>query len=299
MAFRFPTSHRFLDGVDSAPAWVRAFALAIVVASSLACSIPGFISAAHAEGPAVSALNGKISGEGGVTGVDGRASGVGMAKGSITAPLGQAFGFQFDGLAGTAFNAPFGGGTGHLFWRDPEIGLFGPVASMAGGSGERLGWYGAEGEVYARRLTLALWAGYHTVDFSGIGSAGSGYYGGGITVYPTLDLALTVGATSAFNRVVGNGTIEFQPDLFARRNIAFYVDGEVADRSAYTVTAGIRFYFGADKPLIRRHREDDPMTAGRSLPLLDLLRGIPTPAKPPNSNTIEPDLKVLVEPRYY
>jgi hypothetical protein len=265
--------------MDSVAAGARVFAIAIVLASS----ITGFLSGAHAEGPAVSALNGKISGEGGVTGVDGHASGIAMTKGSITAPLGQAFGFQLDGLAGTAFNAPFGGGTGHLFWRDPAIGLFGPVVSVAAGSGERSGWYGAEGEVYVRRLTLGMWAGYHDVDLSGVGRASSGYYGGGITVYPTLDLALTVGATSAFNRVVGNSTIEFQPDLFARRNMAFYVDGEVADRSAYTVTAGIRFYFGADKPLIRRHREDDPMTAGRPTPLTDLL---------------EPPLRVLVDVGY-
>ncbi len=273
----------------------RVFAIAIVFASSIPGSIPG----ARAEGPAVSALNGKISGEGGVTGADGRASGIGMAKGSIAAPLGQAFGFQLDGLAGTAFDAPFGGGTGHLFWRDPEVGLFGPVVSVAAGSGERLGWYGAEGEVYVRRLTLSMWAGYHDVDFSGIGRAGSGYYGGGVTVYPTLDLAVTVGATSAFNRVNGNGTIEFQPDLFARRNIALYVDGEVADRSTYTVTAGIRFYFGADKPLIRRHREDDPMTAGRPLPLVDILRTAGYgPAPTPLADTVAPTYRTLVNLGY-
>ena len=275
MAYRFPGAH--------------AFAVAIVSASSLPC--------AHAEGPAVSALNGKMSGEGGVTGVDGRASGVGMAKGSITAPLGQAFGFQLDGLAGTAFNAPFGGGTGHLFWRDPEIGLFGPVVSLAAGSGERSGWYGAEGEVYARRLTLGGWAGYHDLDLSGVGSASSGYYGGGITVYPTLDLALTVGATSAFNHVTGNSTIEFQPDLFARHNVAFYVDGEVANRSAFTVTAGIRFYFGADKPLIRRHREDDPMTAGRPLPLLDIVRTMSLPVTP-LEHLRQPDFRAIVDLAY-
>jgi hypothetical protein len=57
---------------------------------------------------------------------------------------------------------------------------------------------------------------------------------------------------------MGSGTVEFQPDLFARHNLSFFVGGAVSDRSAYSVTAGIRLYFGPDKPLIRRHREDDP-----------------------------------------
>jgi hypothetical protein len=216
---------------------------------------------AQADRPAVSALNGKISGEGGVTGIDGHSSGIGMAKGSITAPLGHAFGVQLDGLAGTALNATFGGGTAHLFWRDPSIGLVGPVVSMAAGSGERLGWYGAEAELYAGLFTFGAWGGYHDAVENRFGvSAGTGFYGGSVTLYPLPDLAFSVGAMSEFNRVAGTTTLEFQPDEFSHHNVAFYVTGEVADPSIYSVTAGIRIYFGADKPLIRRHREDDPMT---------------------------------------
>jgi hypothetical protein len=265
---------KFRRALSSSPA--HAFAIVIL----LAASIPS----ARAEGPAVSALNGKVSAEGGMTGIDGYSSGVGTAKGSIAAPLGDNFGVQLDALAGTAFNTGFGGGTAHLFWRDPEIGLFGPVVSMAGGGGVRLGWYGAEAEIYAKRLTVAAWGGYHDAVNSVVGRAAStGYYGGSVTAYPTLNLALTVGATSEFNRLIGNSTIEFQPDLFARRNLSFFVDGEVANHATYSVTAGIRFYFGADKPLIRRHREDDPMTSGRPSVLADLL---------------EPTLRVIVETGY-
>ena len=32
----------------------------------------------------------------------------------------------------------------------------------------------------------------------------------------------------------------------------------MGEYSSYSVTAGVRFYFGPDKSLIRRHREDDP-----------------------------------------
>ena len=220
---------------------------------------------AHADGPApaVSALNGKLSTEGGVTGGDGQSSGIGMVNGSITAPLGHAFGLQIDGSAGTAFNEFFGGGTAHLFWRDPAIGLVGPVASLQAGSGFRLGWYGAEAELYAGIFTFGAWGGYHDVVDSTFGiTASSGFYGGSLTVYPIPDLALTIGANSEFNRVTGTGTLEFQPDLFARRNVAFFINGDVGANSAYSVTAGVRFYFGPDKPLIRRHREDDPTTTG-------------------------------------
>ena len=233
------------------------------------CALVGitFASAsAQADGPAVSALNGKLSSEGGVTGSGGQSSAIGVVEGSITAPLGHAFGFQLDGMAGTAFNSTFGGGTAHLFWRDPSIGLFGPVVSMAFDGGERVGWYGTEAELYVGRLTFGAWGGYHDAVDNNFGiSASSGFYGGSLTFYPLPDLALSAGATSEFGRVSGTGTLEFQPDLFARHNVAFFVNGEVADQSTYSVTAGVRIYFGADKTLIRRHREDDPVTSSAAV----------------------------------
>ena len=121
------------------PKFRRAFSASSAHAFAIAILLEAYNPPARAEGPAVSALNGKASAEGGVTGTDGYSSGVGTAKGSIAAPLGYNFGVQFDALAGTAFNSGFGGGTAHLFWRDPEIGLFGPVVAMAGGGGVRLG----------------------------------------------------------------------------------------------------------------------------------------------------------------
>jgi hypothetical protein len=216
--------------------------------------------------PAVSAFNGKLSTEGGVAGDSGDSSAVGLASGSLTTPLGHAFGLQVDGLAATGFNSFFGGGTTHLFWRDPAIGLFGPVASVQAGNGIRLGWYGAEAELYAGVLTFGAWGGYHDTVDNRVGINGSsGYYGGSLTAYPIPDLAVSLGANGEFGHVTGSGTLEFQPDLFARRNVAFFVGGGVSDRSAYSVTAGIRFYFGPDKPLIRRHREDDPPSLAWSI----------------------------------
>jgi hypothetical protein len=232
---------------------------AVLLAATLLLSAS--VVPAHADGPApaVSDVNGKISSEGGVTGFGGDSSGVGVVKGSLTSPFGHAFGFQLDGMAGTAFNAGFGGGTAHLFWRDPAIGLFGPIASVEGGSGIRLGWYGAEAELYAGLLTFGAWGGYHeAVDNRFALSASSGSYGGSLTIYPIPDLALSLGATSEFSHVTGTGVLEFQPDLFAHHNVSFYINGGVGEDASYSITTGVRFYLGPDKPLIRRHREDDP-----------------------------------------
>jgi hypothetical protein len=230
--------------------------LAVLATTLLLASL----SSARADGPAVSTLNGKLSSGGGAVGSDGHASGLAVARGSLATPLGQAFGLQVDGTVGTAFNIGFGAGTAHLFWRDPEIGMFGPIATMAGGIGIRLGWYGAEAEYYAGMFTFGAWGGYHDVNSDRFGIASSsGYYGGRVTAYPIPDLALSLGAGSEFNRVTGIANLEFQPDLFARRNVAFYVNGAVGESYTYVVTAGFRLYFGPDKSLIRRHREDDPV----------------------------------------
>ena len=101
----------------------------------------------------------------------------------------------------------------------------------------------------------------------------TGFYAGSATIYPIPDLALSIGAGSEFNRANGSASLEFQPDLFAQHNVAFFVNGEMAEHSTYSVTAGIRFYFGPDKPLIRRHREDDPPDIGTAAVLSEIFDG--------------------------
>ncbi len=51
----------------------------------------------HTDGPAVSGFNTKFSAEGGEYDDEG----AGLAQGSLTTPLGHAFGFQLDGALGT------------------------------------------------------------------------------------------------------------------------------------------------------------------------------------------------------
>jgi hypothetical protein len=207
--------------------------------------------------PAVSQVNGKVSLEGGTAGAPGRSSALGMAEGAFSAPLGHSFGLQVDGLAATSYSTFVGGAAAHIFWRDPQIGLFGPVAGLASGRGRTVGWYGAEGEVYAPLFTISGHAGYQDAGSSVVIPSG-GFYIGRLTVYPIPDLALTAGGGQFAGRAQGVGRIEYQPGFVARHNLAFFVDGSVDDSSSYAVTGGVRIYFGPDKTLIRRHREDDP-----------------------------------------
>ncbi len=235
--------------------------LFVALAAATTIALP-FAARAEDPKPAVSTLNGKLSLEGGATGAGGTSSGVSILNGSVTTPLGHALGFQLDGTAGTAFNSVFGGGTAHLFWRDPAIGLIGPIASIQAGSGVRLGWYGGEAELYAGIFSFGAWAGYHEAVDNTLGMSASGaFYQGRATVYPTPDLALSLGGGAELNHAQGSASIEFQPRFADRHNVSFYVNGAMVDPQAYSVTAGIRIYFGPDKPLIRRHREDDPAAA--------------------------------------
>lgn len=228
---------------------VRSF---LALAALLALASP-----AQAEGPAVSALNGKASLEAGAVGNPFASSALGVAQGSVAAPLGHSFGVQLDGAAATAFNSFFGGGMAHLFWRDPKIGLLGPVAGVAGGRGATTGFYGGEGDLYAGPVTLGVVAGYIHTGGRAFTQSG-GFYQGRLTVYPIPDLAVGVQLGQSAGVTAAGGRIEFLPELFGRQGVSFFAQGNVGDGGHYRATAGLQIFFGPSKSLIRRHREDDP-----------------------------------------
>jgi hypothetical protein len=235
--------------------------------------------------PAVSGLNGNLSLEaGGAGGGDRSSSAVGIAQGSVALPLGHSFGLQVDGLAGTSYSSFFGGGGAHLFWRDPAIGLAGPVAALIGGGGATRGLYGGEGELYAGLFTLGFVGGYLSATSPATGNAntvGNALSSGGVwqarlTVYPIPDLALSIAGGQAAGFNSGSATIEYQPAFIASHNVSLFVDGDIGDGNSWQVTSGVRFHFGADKTLIRRQREDDPLNIDGFL-LLGNPPGTPSP----------------------
>jgi len=94
------------------------------------------------DGPAVSEVNGKLSYAGGnMNSAEGH-----NFDGSIALPLTRQFGFQADGLYSRISDLDFGGGAGHLFWRDPKIGLLGVTGGYLGRAGVQTYQAGAEGE---------------------------------------------------------------------------------------------------------------------------------------------------------
>jgi hypothetical protein len=241
---------------------MRYRSLALVTALASAVASPGHtqdIAPRPGTLPAVSGLNGKFSLESGIESSFGKAAGVGLASGSITMPLGHAFGLQFDADAATSEGNADGGGTAHLFWRDPAMGLLGLIGSVEGDATGHAGSYGVEGEVFAGPVTLGTSMGYVDTAASVLGQSG-GFYEAHVKVYPAPDLSLNAGLETVLGHLSGIASVEYQPTLLQQHNVSFFVDTEAGEQSFYGVTAGIRFYFGADKTLIRRHREDDPET---------------------------------------
>lgn len=216
-------------------------------------------STAHAEGPAVSTVNGKLSIEGGATGSNSSGgSGLGIAEGSVTAPLGHSFGFQADGAIATAYDDLYGAGAAQLFSRDPQLGQVGAFAAVGGRGGDSVSWYGGQAEYFAGPVTLGAHGGYQSSNSDT--AADGGLVLGRLTYYVIPDLALTFGGGSVVDRGFGRASLEYQPELNGLHYISLFVNGGAGSDESYIATAGVRLYFGPDKTLIRRHREDDPLS---------------------------------------
>jgi hypothetical protein len=215
-----------------------------------------------AQGQAVSGLNGKLSVEGGVAGSDHQSNGTGLASGSFSLPIGSSFGLQVDGMLGTEYGSFANGAGAHLFWRNPQSGLLGLAGGYSSTGKTNWGRIGGEGELYLSSLTLAAQAGYQFGDRGKKLKNGftfdvkSGVYGGAdLSLYATPNFMLTIGGGVYAGDLSGRGGIEWAPGW---SGMALYADGAIGENSYYKATAGVRFYFGTDKPLMRRHREDDP-----------------------------------------
>lgn len=214
--------------------------------------------------PAVSAVNGKI----GLLGGSLSGNGAFGASGSLAMPLGSQFGAQIDGLLGTTDSKTFYGIGGHVFWRDPSVGLLGGYASYVGWSGSTtiggggdlplfdvtgadVGKVGVEAEAYLGRMSFEALGAYQFGSNTGFtGQATAAYYA-------TDDLRLELG----YNFLQGpGGSItaggEWQ---FTGTSTSLFVDASYASSNSWSAVGGIKMYFGGEqKSLIRRHREDDP-----------------------------------------
>ena len=206
--------------------------------------------------PAVSQVNGKLSAEGG----EGAGRPLGEAIGSITAPVGHSFGVQLDGGIGTTGGQTVWGLAGQGFWRDPNFGLLGGFLthmhadlSSPGITGTQLNRFGAEGQLYLGPFTPQLDVGWQT------GGMKNGAFGvGELAWYPNDNLMLRAGADINPGKSLALADVEYLPGLAGLPGLSIFAEGAVSGSRANYALIGFRFYFGPDKTLIRRHREDDP-----------------------------------------
>lgn len=213
-----PVDRASMPSINSSLAGLAKFAKVPALALMVGAGVAGHAAADDAMGqrPAVSGINGKIAIIGGL-GNDFPTSAqftnyenvknptientsTFLGAGSLTLPIGNPFGFQLDGLAGTTRNGlPQGAqsnneklgsqtvlGVGaHLFWRDPKMGLAGLTASynhfskLSDASDQE--WFrgsyggellpersvtrvGVEGELYLDQFTIGANAGWQVIN---------------------------------------------------------------------------------------------------------------------------------------
>jgi hypothetical protein len=210
--------------------------------------------------PAVSGPNGKIDLSGGWLRVPDVASDDTALRlqGAYSLPLGYAYGFQVDGVVAHIQGQTLLHGAAHLFWRNPLQGLLGAYASYGTwGSFDRTR-LAFEGEAYWGNLSLETLTGFETGNLPGSSSGWGLFTITDLAIYPTPDVRLSAGLKLNSVTTAFTGGLEFQFASGNRGGWAGFIEGEVGNNDYQKLFAGVRLYFGADKSLIRRHREDDP-----------------------------------------
>jgi hypothetical protein len=206
--------------------------------------------------PAVSGINGKLTTFGGVTSTgDGEQEGLGGLAGSLTVPLGSAFGAQLDGAWARIGDEDFASTGLHVFWRDPRVGLvglYGGFAHLTDAGGQDIGRIGAEAQYFAGNITLDAAAGIRFGDLDE-----DAYGRAKIDFYPIEDLKLS-GGFAYDERGFGLASAEFQFASSQGVGVSLFAEGRINDEDNYTALGGIKVYLGEAMSLINRHRKQDP-----------------------------------------
>jgi hypothetical protein len=213
---------------------------------SLVCLLFLLLLPSLALADAVSQVNGKA--EGVVASVDGDSAF--MALGSATVPLHPQLGAQVDAAFGKLDSENLLGVGLHLFTRDPQQYLLGGVVSYTENNDFDMYRYGVEGEYYYGPYTLSAVVGQQNGDVDS-----NGYGAIDFSWYPNDEFMVQAGvsfADSDDTKGHVGGEYMFQP------NLAGFADLAIGNEDYEHALAGVRYYFGAMKPLLQKHREDDP-----------------------------------------
>lgn len=249
----FRTLRILLLGTIGAAAWQVA---TVSHAADLLSSVP--LEEQDVMLPAVSAINGKWELSAGYispTGINGRFGG------SLSAPLGERLGLQGDIM----FDLNPGGLTtsaaGHFFTRDPSSYLAGVAAGVVVAPGATLVAIGGEGELYLDRVSLEGWAGFASINYvnPAILDRAGVFAIGDLAYYPLDDLRLALGGTYMLGDFAVRASTEYQLSGLGMP-LSLTSDARLHADGTYSVMFGLKGYLGGDdsKPLIDRHRQDDP-----------------------------------------
>jgi hypothetical protein len=247
--------------------------------------------------PAVDGVNWKAGGLGGT--LANRA--LYAFQGSYSLPLGNAYGLQLDGIAGSYDERFVGAAAAHLFTRDPSRGLLGLFASVTHWDrfgGLNVGHFAGEFEVYWGRWTLQAVVGVES------GNSGSQTVANLIESFdiPTRffdKVNLAYYLTDNWKAFVGHRYVGGKNALALGSEYAFringptmgalFVEGRIGEEDFKGVWGGLRFYTGQkDKTLIQRHRQDDPIEWNPET-LFGITNSQSKSTVPPRNNPPPPD----------
>ena len=225
--------------------------------------------------PAVDGFNAKIDGYGGGAN---HISSLYGTNGSLAFPIAQQWGAQIDGGVGSFNRSGTARGAGHVFWRDPSIGLLGAYGSYSHWNGigfanishigTSVSRAAAEGEYYAGRWTFGGLAGYETGRVNAPVVAGltpfsipNRFFDSvRASYYVTDNFKLSLGHVYTIGRHALSLGSEYGFALGGGRMASVFVQGVIGEGGNNAVAGGLRIYFGQrDKTLIDRNRQDDPL----------------------------------------
>jgi hypothetical protein len=173
----------------------------------------------------------------------------GILSGSYTFPLATHFGVQFAGEYGQRDGNGIYGTDAHIFWRNPEYALAGLTGSYFQHRKNDLWRLGVEGELYIKQITLSGKLGNQSGDLGDdiYGTLGAHYY----MIKDMLAISAEIGSFD--DSTIWSGEGEYLTNL---GGLSVMVFGGRDGNENYYILGGIRYYFGAKKSLLLRHRLD-------------------------------------------
>lgn len=205
--------------------------------------------------PGVSYTNGWIAGSvGGWHSNTVASNGVSLvASGGFTMPITYRFGIQSDAYDGAFSDENLFMINGYIFWRNPCIATAAFHYRYANIDHVYANLYGLHGEGYFYNFTGVLEGGSIHTNTRG----GNGYFEAIVAWYANPNWRFDIGYLNVAGRQSGQLGSEYQLGFFPSiPGIAAYGAVGGGDHNLYYGYLGLKVYFGCDKSLLQRHRED-------------------------------------------